>query len=84
MIKTGETLCSLADILKKEGSGHIYSFIYHDLSIPATLSNLENSKIQEVVTLNTMGDNASIDKMIKLNTSKVLSEYIGELVGAKI
>lgn len=51
MIKTGETLCSLADILKKEGSGHIYSFIYHDLSIPATLSNLENSKIKELLPL---------------------------------
>ena len=81
MIKSGETLGALSDILKKKGSGNIYSFIYHDLSEHKTKENIENSSLKEVVLLDTANSESNwSEKLIKLSTSKILSKYIGELI----
>lgn len=81
MIKTGETLCCLADWLKKQGGEKVLAFIYHDLSQPIAKLNVTNSNINEVVLLNTANsDSTWCEKIVKLSTSKVLSKYIGELL----
>lgn len=80
MVKSGETLYKLSELLSRTGSGKIYSFVYHDLT-KQPQKVIMNSKVAELVVLDTANqDNSYCEKIVKLTTSKVLSKYIKEMI----
>ena len=83
IIQSGSTVCSLADLLRKNGSGNVYSFILHDLIKPEDMKKITNSELKEVLILNSeFNDNIFNKKIVKISFSKVLSSYLKELIYA--
>ena len=81
IINTGETICSLTEFLKKEGSANVYSFIYHDLLKNHGENNIHYSQIENLVSLNTIdSESKKNEKIIKLSVSKILSKYLSEIL----
>lgn len=80
-INTGETLLNLVKILKDGKANKISAFIYHDLMDEGCIKKIEKSDLSELVMLNTLNtDIHHSQKIIKLSVSKVISNYLDELV----
>ena len=74
---TAGTLCSAADLLKKNGAGDIYSAVSHACITPMGIERLKKSPITELVTTDTVPFTEKTDFPIKiLSVADLLGEAI--------
>lgn len=77
MIDTAGTLVKAAEALKKSGAADIYAAAAHGIFAGSAYEKIEKSSVKEVVVTNSISDNKSQSKKIKvLSVGKLLADAI--------
>lgn len=79
MVDTAGTLCQAANILKEKGANKVVAYATHAVLSGNAIDNINNSKLDELVTTNTIplsNDAVKCDKIRQLSIAPTLAEVI--------
>jgi len=79
MVDTAGTLCKAADALKDHGAERVVAYVTHPVLSGSAITNIENSKLDELVVTDTIplqGAIAQCSKVRQLTVAGMLADTI--------